>query len=43
VSKGPNYAGLFDDDLDAVATTLHIRYSHENVLKMCSPDAEEAH
>ena len=36
------YADLFDDDLDAVATTLHSRYSRENVLKMCSPGAEEA-
>jgi integrase len=34
------YADLFDEDLDAVATTLHSRYAHdalqENVLKMCS-------
>ena len=36
------YADLFDDDLDAVAITLHSRYSRENVLKMCSPGAEEA-
>jgi hypothetical protein len=31
------HADLFDDDRDAVATTLHSRYSRENVLKMCSP------
>ena len=34
------YAILFDDDLDAVAESLHGRYaptgSGENVLKMCS-------
>ncbi|MDT5371457.1 MAG: hypothetical protein QOC62_5888 [Mycobacterium sp.] len=30
------YADLFDDDLDAVAVTLHARYSPESVLKMCS-------
>lgn len=28
------YADLFDDDLDAVAVTLHARYSPENVGKM---------
>jgi integrase len=28
------YADLFDDDLDAVAVTLHRRYSHRNVGKM---------
>jgi hypothetical protein len=28
------YADLFDDDLDAVADTLHSRYSPENVGKM---------
>jgi integrase len=28
------YADLFDDDLDAVATTLHARYSRETVGKM---------
>ena len=27
------YADLFDDDLDAVAVTLHSRYSRENVAK----------
>lgn len=35
------YADLFDDDLDAVAESLHSRYSHatdqKSVLKMCSP------
>jgi hypothetical protein len=35
------YADLFDDDLDAVAESLHSRYSrtadHQSVLKMCSP------
>jgi integrase len=35
------YADLFDTDLDAVAATLHSRYSRENVLKMCSRDADE--
>jgi integrase len=34
------YADLFDDDLDAMATALHARYSPENVLKMCSQDAD---
>ena len=28
------YADLFDDDLDAVAVTLHSRYSRENAAKM---------
>ena len=28
------YADLFDDDLDAVAVTLHARYSRESVAKM---------
>jgi integrase len=28
------YADLFDDDLDAVAVTLHGRYSRENAAKM---------
>jgi integrase len=28
------YADLFDDDLDAVATTLHARYSLENAANM---------
>jgi integrase len=36
------YADLFDDDLDAVAVTLHSRYSPESVLKMCSPGADES-
>jgi hypothetical protein len=36
------YADLFDDDLDAVAVTLHSRYSRGNVLKMCSPGAHES-
>jgi hypothetical protein len=36
------YSDLFDDDLDAVAVTLHARYSPGNVLKMCSPDARDA-
>src|SRR6516165_10118062 len=35
------YADLFDTDLDAVAITLHGRYSQQNVLKMCSPGAHE--
>ena len=30
------YADLFDDDLDAVAVTLHSRYSRESVAKRCS-------
>jgi integrase len=29
------YADLFDDDLDAVATSLHARYSHE-VTQKCA-------
>jgi integrase len=28
------YADLFDDDLDAVAATLHRRYARESVAKM---------
>jgi integrase len=35
------YADLFDDDLDAVAVTLHARYSPGSVLKMCSRSAHE--
>jgi integrase len=35
------YADLFDTDLDAVAVTLHSRYSRESVLKMCSRDGDE--
>jgi integrase len=33
------YADLFDHDPDAVATTLHARYSQPNVLKMRSQGA----
>lgn len=36
------YSDLFDDDLDAVAVTLHSRYSHANVLKMCSARVQES-
>jgi hypothetical protein len=36
-----SYADLFDDDLDAVAVTLHARYSHGSVLKVCSPEAQD--
>ncbi|BCQ06858.1 hypothetical protein JMUB5695_00271 [Mycobacterium heckeshornense] len=36
------YADLFDDDLDAVATTLHKQHSRANVLKACSPGADES-
>jgi integrase len=32
------YADLFDDHLDAVAATLHSRYSRESVPKMCPRD-----
>ncbi|MGO9031900.1 hypothetical protein [Mycobacterium sp.] len=32
-------ADLFDDDLDAVAMTLHRRYSRENVGKMWAHEA----
>ena len=35
------YSGLFDDDLYAVATTLHSRYSRQGVLKTCSQGAHE--
>jgi integrase len=35
------YADLFDDDLDAVAVSLHGRYSTANVLKMCSPASDD--
>jgi integrase len=34
------YADLFDDDLDAVATTLHSKYSRESALKVRSPAAQ---
>jgi hypothetical protein len=37
------YADLFDDDLDAVAVTLHARYLPEIVLKACSRDAHDDH
>ena len=36
------YADLFDGDLDAVAATLHARYSHESALKMRSRGASQA-
>lgn len=36
------YSDLFDDDLDRVAAALHARYSHQNVLKMCSPGTNDA-
>jgi integrase len=36
------YADLFDEDLDAVAATLHKQYSRADVLKMCSPGADDA-
>ena len=32
------YADLFDDDLDAVAVTLHAKYLRESALKMSSQD-----
>jgi integrase len=35
------YADLFDDDLGAVASILHARYSHQNVLKVRSWDAHD--
>jgi integrase len=35
------YADLFDDDLDAVAVTLHARYSPESVPKMCPPQVQD--
>jgi hypothetical protein len=35
------YADLFDDDLDAVAVTLHSRYSRQSVLNTCSQRAHE--
>lgn len=35
------YADLFDTDLDALADTMHARYSHSNVLTACSPGAHE--
>ncbi len=36
------YADLFDDDLDTAASAVHARYSHQNVLKMCSQDSYDA-
>jgi integrase len=36
-----NYADLFDDDPDAVAVTLHARYSPEGVPKVCPPAAQQ--
>ncbi len=35
------YADLFDDDLDAVAVTLHSRYSRESVAKLWPRGAHE--
>jgi len=35
------YADLFDDDLDAVAVTLHARYSRESVGKMWARGTED--
>jgi integrase len=35
------YADLFDDDLDAVAVTLHSRYSRESVAKVWSRDVSD--
>jgi len=37
------YAGLFDNDLDAVAVTLDSRDSRESVAKMWSRGSEEVH
>jgi integrase len=36
------FAELFDDDLDAAATSLHARYSPESVLTACSRGAHGA-
>ena len=36
------YADLFDDDLDAVAVTLHSRYSRGNVGKMWAQRGHES-
>jgi hypothetical protein len=36
------YSDLFDDDLDRGAASLQARYSRQNVLKMCSPDSDDA-
>jgi integrase len=35
------YADLFDDDLDAVAVTLHARYSLENAAKSRPPGGHQ--
>lgn len=35
------YSDLFDDDLDAVAASLHLRYSPESVSKMCPHGAND--
>ncbi len=35
------YADLFDADLDAVAVTLHARYSRESVAKMWPPGTSD--
>jgi hypothetical protein len=35
------YSDLFDDDLDAVAVTLHARYSPESVPKVCPSGTHE--
>jgi integrase len=35
------YSDLFDDDLDAVAVTLHSRYSRSNVGKVWAPGGHE--
>jgi integrase len=35
------YADLFDDDLDAVAVTLHSRYSRGSVPKVCPRGSED--
>lgn len=35
------YSDLFDDDLDAVAASLHLRYSPESVSKMCPQGAND--
>jgi integrase len=35
------YADLFDDDLDAVAVTLHARYSPKIVLNSCARDVHD--
>ena len=37
------YADLFDDDLDAVAVTLHSRYSRKNAAKMRPRGGQKGH